>query len=82
MKKTMRRLTAAMLALTCVTATAAPAVYAEEPNLTWYWGTAETDDFANMERVDDGNPNTKPLAAESNVRNIRTSGGDSGSASP
>ena len=54
MKKTMRRLTAAMLALTCVTATAAPAVYAEEPNLTWYWGTAETDDFANMERVDDG----------------------------
>ena len=52
--KKKRRSTAAMLALICLTAMAAPAVYAEEPNLTWYWGSAETDDFTNMERVDDG----------------------------
>ena len=52
MKKTMRKMIAALLAITCLPMHAMAIVHADEPQILWYWGTASGNSFKDMEHIE------------------------------
>lgn len=52
MKKTMKKMIAALLAITCLPLHAMTIVHADEPEILWYWGTASGDTFKDMEHIE------------------------------